>query len=398
MSSTTTASTESIAAAAPPGQDARLGALHAYSILDTPVESSFDDITLIASHICRTPIAVINLIDASRQWFKSERGLGVRETPLETSICAHAILEHEYLEVPDTTADPRFARNPLVTGDPGLRFYAGALLRTPDGHAIGTVCVLDYEPRKLDDEQRAVLFALARQTMAQLELRRGVLDARRSRQTHQRVVALAGENLSAPLSVIEVALFHATDAVKDDVDLSNEVKAAREASRQLMGNFRRMSEALRIDKGTVEQTRIDIADFVSDVADRWLVVADRSGRELRIDAADGVVNSDPKRLRSILDNLLGNAFKHAQDGPVLLRVRHENHATVFSVEDSGAGIPGEQHARIFDAFHQLKPTRDGLGMGLSIVQRNAELLGATVSVDSAPGAGAIFRVRLPATD
>src|SRR5438270_12363769 len=132
----------------------RLQALRSYGILDTPTEPAFDDITRIASYVCQTPVSVVTLIDEGRQWFKSEVGLGVRETPLNQSICAHAILEHSFLEVPDTTADPRVQNTPLVAGPPHLRFYAGALLRTPDGLPIGTICVLDHNPRQLTKEPR----------------------------------------------------------------------------------------------------------------------------------------------------------------------------------------------------------------------------------------------------
>ncbi len=373
----------------------RLRALHAYSVLDTPIEAAFDDITLIASHVCGTPIAIINLIDGARQWFKSERGFGVRETPLENSICAHAILEANYLEIPDTLADKRFATNPLMTGERGLRFYAGALLKMPDGHAIGTVCVLDYEPRRLDDSQRDVLFALARQTMAQLELRRAVMDAERAQQTHRRVLSAAGDNFSAPLSVIEVALFHVSDAVKDDVELAAQVRAARESSRQLMATVRRLSEALRLEKQSPAPESFDLREFVASVADRWLPIADRAGREFHLEVADGTLTSDPKRLRTILDNLIGNAFKHAASGPIVLRAWQDATGTCFDVEDSGKGIPADQQARIFQAFHQVQATRDGLGIGLSIVQRNAELIGANVSVASESGKGARFRVLVP---
>ncbi len=373
----------------------RLRALHAYSVLDTPIEAAFDDITLIASHVCGTPIAIINLIDGARQWFKSERGFGVRETPLENSICAHAILESSYLEIPDTLADQRFVNNPLMTGDRGLRFYAGALLKTPDGHAIGTVCVLDYEPRRLDDSQRDVLFALARQTMAQLELRRAVVDAERAQQTHRRVLSAAGDNFSAPLSVIEVALFHVSDAVKHDVELTAQVQAARESSRQLMATVRRLSEALRLENDGPTAEAFDLREFTASVADRWLPVADRAGRPFLTEVVDGTLTSDPKRLRTILDNLIGNAFKYAVSGPILLRAWQESSGTIFEVQDSGKGIPADQQARIFHAFHQVHATRDGLGIGLSIVQRNAELIGANVSVESESGKGARFRVLVP---
>jgi GAF domain-containing protein len=153
-------------------EESRLAALRRYGILDTPREADFDEIVKVASAICGTPISVINLIDYGRQWFKAEVGLGLRETPLDSSICAHAILQPDLFVVPDTTLDSRFADNPLVTGDPHLRFYAGALLETPDGLPLGTVCVLDYKPRELNETQKAFLRLMANQVMKLLELRR----------------------------------------------------------------------------------------------------------------------------------------------------------------------------------------------------------------------------------
>jgi two-component sensor histidine kinase len=149
----------------------RLEALRRYDILDSPVEHEFDDVVRLASKICETPIAVINLIDADRQWFKAETGLGIRSTPLETSICAHVILEPDYVEIADTQLDPRMSDNPLCLSEPGLRFYAGAILKTADGLPIGTLCVLDHAPRHLSDLQQETLKVLAAQVMHQLELR-----------------------------------------------------------------------------------------------------------------------------------------------------------------------------------------------------------------------------------
>ncbi len=155
-------------------EEQRLAALADFEVLDTPREPEFDEVAALASEICGTPIAVVNLIAERRQFFKAEVGLGVRETPLETSFCVHAILEQDFLVVPDASKDARFEGNPLVTGKPHLRFYAGALLKTSHGIPIGTVCVLDFEPRDLTDLQRRTLRTLARQVMAQLELRRAL--------------------------------------------------------------------------------------------------------------------------------------------------------------------------------------------------------------------------------
>lgn len=149
----------------------RLQALDEYQILDTPEEPTFDHVTQIASIICEAPIALISLVDRDRQWFKSKRGLGVNETSLGVSFCKHALLQPGLLIVPDATKDPRFANNPLVTGEPYLRFYAGAQLESPQGYPLGTLCVLDYKPRELDETQRFALQTLANQVMANLELK-----------------------------------------------------------------------------------------------------------------------------------------------------------------------------------------------------------------------------------
>ncbi|HTM33966.1 MAG TPA: ATP-binding protein [Vicinamibacterales bacterium] len=162
-------------------EQARLTALRSYQILDTEPEAAFDDLTLLASQICGTPMALITLIDEDRQWFKSERGIGIRETERSVAFCTHAIKQPgRIMEVPDTREDARFRENPFVTGQPHIRFYAGAPLVTPDGYALGTLCVVDTEPRRLTPEQMEALSALRHQAQAQLELRRRLMDLRRA--------------------------------------------------------------------------------------------------------------------------------------------------------------------------------------------------------------------------
>jgi len=156
----------------PDNEAQRLAALKEYHILDTAAEQAYDDITALAAYVCHTPIAMISLVDESRQWFKSRLGLNAQETPRDVAFCAHAILQTEPLIVQDALKDARFADSALVTRDPHIRFYAGFPLTSPEGFALGTLCAIDRKPRQLSAEQKTAMEALSRQVMALLELRR----------------------------------------------------------------------------------------------------------------------------------------------------------------------------------------------------------------------------------
>lgn len=178
-------------AARHPDEAARLEALHAYEILDTPHEAEFDDLVALASRICETPVALVTLLDEDRQWFKAAVGVDIPERPYEESLCSHAILQRGLTEVADLAADPRFADNAIVEGEPHLRFYAGVPLESPEGLPIGTFCVIDLKPRVLTDLQRDTLRLLGRQAMTQMELRRRLREQETERREVQETLAQA---------------------------------------------------------------------------------------------------------------------------------------------------------------------------------------------------------------
>ncbi len=160
---------------------ARLEALREIGVLDTPPEQAFDDLTKLAAKICEAPISLITLVDEDRQWFKSELGLNIKETSRTISFCSHAIEQPEILIVPDATKDERFARNPMVTDDPNIRFYAGAPLVTSEGHALGTLCVIDRKPREMKPEHQQALRILSRHVITLLDLRQRNRELARTR-------------------------------------------------------------------------------------------------------------------------------------------------------------------------------------------------------------------------
>ena len=191
----------------PPANEAtRLRSLRAYGIFDTSPEEVFEELTSLASRICRTPIALLSLVDSQRTWFKSMVGWTMPEVPREMSFCARAILRPDVFIVPDARADERFRANPLVKSDPGILFYAGAPLVTSEGHALGTLCVMDHVPRQLSPEQIEVLKALARQTVWLLDQRRDLAKAERTVAELQR----ARERLAAQYRTTSILAESAT--------------------------------------------------------------------------------------------------------------------------------------------------------------------------------------------
>ena len=200
----------------PVNEDARLQELRQYDVLDTAAEDDIDDLTLLAARLCHAPIALVSLVDDTRLWFKSRIGLAATETSRTIAFCAHAILQPDVLVVPDALADDRFADNPLVTGDPGIRFYAGAPLITSNGYPLGTICVLDRVARQCDSDQQDILRALSRQVVRRLEQRRHAKELQRMTIARMRAEAQVRQSEELLTSVL------------DNLPLTVFVKEARE--------------------------------------------------------------------------------------------------------------------------------------------------------------------------
>ncbi|MGB5556902.1 MAG: histidine kinase dimerization/phosphoacceptor domain -containing protein [Paracoccaceae bacterium] len=354
-----------------PRQSDRLKALYSYEILDTDREKEFDDVVALAAGLCGTAVSVINLIDAERQWFKAEVGLGARETPLETSLCSHVILENDFVEIPDTLLDPRMVDNPMCCGDPGLRFYAGALLRSDDGLPIGTLCVLDYEPKVLTPLQRDAVRVLADQVMNQLDLRRALKTAEVLRnEVHHRV-----KNSLQSVSSLT--------AIQSRGLSSNEARYALATVQQRIETVAALHEQLY---KTNAGDRIDLGDFIANVV-HFMDGTRPRNVTLKTDIADLVVDSSRAAAIGVLVNEFAtNAFKHAfpdgRDGVVLIVLETIGPDLArLSCSDDGVGLSDEARAT-------------AKGFGLKILEASALQIGGRFEI-AASGSGTKLSLLIP---
>lgn len=317
-----------------PRQAARLHALGSYGVLDTAREKDFDDIVKLASRICGTPISVVNLIDEDRQWFKAEVGLGISETPIESSICAHAILEENFVEIPDTQADVRMAGNPLVHTDPGLRFYAGALLKSSDGLPIGTLCVLDYEPRQLDEVQRETLRVLANQVMALLEMKKALDEATILRQEVDHRVKNSLQSIVSYTRILSRAMTN-PEGQKALDSLQRRIQAMSVLHEQIY----RTQSGGAVELGAyLDSLCVPLAALAAPGI-RLEVEADDASAAARISASQAAA------VGTLVNEFVANSYKHAfpdeRSGRVWIAIaRQPDDKIRITCADDGVGVSG----------------------------------------------------------
>jgi two-component system, sensor histidine kinase len=395
-----------ISAALPASEEYRLEILDRYDILDTPPEQTFDDVTLLASQICETPIALVSLVDTHRQWFKSRVGLEATHTPRNVSFCGHAILQDEVFVVEDTLEDPRFIDNPLVLDNPRIRFYAGAPLKTPSGENIGTICVIDKTPRELTETQKNSLLALSRQVVTQIELRFALQSAK----SETRLKALFLANISHEIRTPMGAISSCTNLLMDQIEDGEQQKILAMISNASKGLISLIDEILNVSKQELEgfdvnYISINPRDLVAEVVQMLGVQALEMDRTILTYASESVPESiigDPNRIRQLLYNLAGNGLKfcsHTVTVSLDVKQTPNGDKLLVAVKDDGTGIAEEHQARIFQQFVQANTSiglpEVGTGLGLSICKSLCKAMKGTISVASKPGDGALFSVELP---
>lgn len=397
----------------PPDEAARLEALWCYHILDTPQEREFDDIVRLASHLTGMPIALVTLVDEDRQWFKARLGVESPETPREISFCAHAILRPDApFIVEDPSEDARFCDNPDVVSGLHIRYYAGIPLVNVDGHALGTLCVIDTKPNHLSQEKLDALQALARQVVAQLELRRtarALDEARRAAHEREKAAALhdftlgVAHEVNNPLMFIglgaEITMRELASlaAAEPDPARAGRLRALIARQESIRGGVVRLanvsatlSRMTRRARGS-ERARVLVDGFVREVCAAY------EGRvRFEFDLASEVlVDIDAAEMRQVFGALLDNAADamEGRSGAVRVRSRRVGRVVRVEVADEGAGVPASERARLFTPFYTTKSTGTGCSLALArrIVESNA---GRVFLADSEKGA--VFCVELRA--
>ena len=415
-------------AAEPLNEAYRLQALLDFDILDTPPEAVFDRLVRIAAAVLDTPIAIITLIDGSRQWFKARQGIDASETPREWAFCSHALVQTEPLLVLDAATDPRFAANPLVTEDPSFRFYCGTQLNTASGETLGTLCVIDRIPRPAPDPaQMQVLRDLADLVMEEIELRRLGREARAQVETAHAVTAKVqvahaalkrafkdksdflsslSHELRSPLNaVIGLSEMIASDAA--DETLRGYAEVINASGNHMLSLVTDILEYSRLEAGAspFHPEPTDLRKVAEEAGRMVAVFARTRGVKLVQDIAGPALSvmGDAVQLKQILLNLLTNAIKFTPDGgSVTLTLETAGPRVTMRVRDTGIGIAEPDIARALTRFGQVVPQdgagrkslREGTGLGLPIVVGLVAQHGGSFDIASTPGDGTCVSIGL----
>jgi signal transduction histidine kinase len=394
----------------PADEPARLAALHDAQVLDTPPEEDFDDIALLASEICGTPMGLVSLVDAKRQWFKAKVGVTVEETNRELSFCAYAIHGHDVLEVPDATTDVRFADNPMVLAERApIRFYAGAPVVLDGTYSVGTVCVVDHVPRELTTEQRRALRSLARHASVQLELRRYARHAgeiadrlRQLDRMKDSFLANVSHELRTPLSTIRGYL---EILLEGDFDGESSRRFLCVMERNSDRLLRMIEELLQVAKQSDDVERLDVAELdLADLTHQVITgcrpLAEHKGISL-VDRTErpSPARGDGRRLSQALNHLVVNAIKFTAPGGEITVDSNTDSEPQLIITDTGVGIDADDLPHIFDRFFRSSSADvmavQGPGLGLAVVKSIIEAHHGSVRLESEPDVGTTVRLILP---
>ena len=389
----------------------RLNHLYALDILDSAREKDFDDIVKLAKVVFDIPIALVSFVDRDRQWFKSCVGLNVDQTSRDVAFCDHAIRQNEVLVVPDASEDPRFQNNPLVTGAPHIRFYAGAPLSLDGKNMLGTLCIIDQSPRRqFDGLQQEILQRMAESVCNILRLRRERIQEKEHSEAKSEFLAYISHEIRTPLNAIN-GIAHLLDLeTDDDHALRPLIKPLEVASDNVLDLVDTM-----LNLSAIEGRRISFNEEVfplyDTLQDVYLMMKDRAeAKNIALfmnveNMRDLNFQGDVLRFRQVLINLVSNAIKFTHDGSVTISTSlpmgfgtQDLQDLQIQITDTGKGIPEKDLPRIFDKFYQVKDDdgyKEGSGLGLALTKKIIDAMGGMINVESAEGFGSRFFLTFP---
>jgi signal transduction histidine kinase len=388
----------------------RLAALNEYAIDYGLREKQFDEITKLAAIVCNKPIALITFLDEKTQWIKSDMGFSATCTDRELAFCNKTIQGEEILEIENAETDKRFNTNPFVTGEPYIRFYAGAPLTTPDGLQIGSLCVIDTKPGKLTEQQREALTTLSHSVIRLLELKKRQRELIEEKQRAEEAgkakasfLSTMSHEIRTPLNGIS-GIAHILMEEEHLPHQAEYIRTLKFSANHLMAIVNDILDFSKIEAGgiAIENIPFNLSELLSEIKNANLLRAQDKQIKLKLKRDDELpefVAGDPVRLSQILNNLVNNAVKFTDCGEVVMDAQVEQLDSTrvqvrFAVKDTGIGIPKEKQERLFEQFCQVDSsvTRryGGTGLGLAITKRLLEMQGSAIHLKSEAGAGSEF--------
>lgn len=401
----------------------RLQALLDYKILDTKEDVAFDQLVEMASKICDVPIALVSLIDSDRQWFKANVGLDAKETPRDISFCGHAIHQKDIFIINEASLDERFKGNPLTTGYPHIRFYAGTPLITPEGHAIGTLCVIDQKPRELSEDQKRFLKILSEQVIAQLELKKSLDETKKNFKELQEVTKIVLEQkkelirseklatigkiaagvsheINNPLAIICGKVSLAIDMVEAGqpkekiLPLLTKVDATADRISQIVQALNTFS---RNNFGALKTT-CSLNDIIEDCLVSFQDKIEANGIFLDLNLTENVtIEADPTQVYESLSHLISNsidAMELSLIKKLSIELSHNSEKAFIRVSDTGHGIEDAILDSIMEPFFTTKDVGKGKGLGLSIAKNLIEAHEGFITIEKNRHP-TVFQVLLP---
>jgi signal transduction histidine kinase len=382
----------------PKNERERIESLYSYNILDTEIEKEYDEIVNLASYICKTPIAVISLVDSNRQWFKSKVGLHSNETPRDIAFCAHAINLNDVLVVNDTFNDSRFHDNPLVVENPKIRFYAGAQLKTIDGFVLGALCAIDRKPRELSEDQLNALKILSNQVIAQLELRKSYSELKKynNQLDHQnknknKLLRIISHDLRSPF----ISILGLTEILKEDIEelTNNEIRDLSESifetatdSFDLVNNLLDWS----IEQSELhirEKIDINIPELLTKLLSVLGGVISKKGIKIITKLETCTVHTDYNIVYSAIQNILTNAIKFTpKEGCITIASVSSEVGSQITINDTGVGLTAAEIDALLSTSGKSSSTgtsgEKGTGLGFAIAKDFINMSGGDISIES----------------